>query len=174
MKETSNIFSTHHLNQLEKLGDDKSLRENAWFVTLRHRKWRNVVHQSDQFGFGLKYKEHITDTLIPANWNYFRNILNSCLYGNNAKKHGKYFQHITVQHMPIDNRFLSHIHSIIWKPAHITVDVFRKLILHSWSKTHWGAVGKKKQMFNIQKVYSSGVIRYGFRDEPYFDSLPLL
>jgi len=167
MKETSPIFIPHYPEQIKNLVEKPELLNDSYFVTLRHAK--TSTQKTGYFDF-------LTDSDIYSNWQYFKNFLHNMLFGTNHKRKRKSIQHLTVQHNHSTNRFLTHIHSILIKPKEIILDDFKKIVPAAWSKTRWGTTGKsfaKKDMFNLQKVYSDGVIHYQFDDQKYYESLLL-
>lgn len=167
MKENQPIFIPHYPYEIRSLVSNDELLNDSYFITLRHSK--SIGDKKHGLNF-------LTDSHIYKNWTYFKNFLLNMLFGTNHKRKKKSLDHLTVQHNHSTNRFLTHIHSIILKPKEVTSDDFKKIVPAAWNRTRWGTTGKhfaNDDMFNLQKVYSDGVIHYQFNDQKFYESLLL-
>lgn len=172
MIESQDIFTKHHQEQLAKLIDDKKLRENSFFFTLRHSKFANKK--------GSNILLPYSDSEFYPNWTHFKSFLNRKLFGNRFRQQKKFFEHLTVQHDHISKPYLTHIHSIIVKPLSLASNIFHDLVLSCWQKTLFGFLGRREKntnkycMVNIQSIYSNGCIKYQFQDQPHYSSISVV
>ena len=172
MIESQDIFTTHHQEQLSKIIDDKTLREDSYFFTLRHSKRSNKKGSNISLPF--------TESACYSNWSHFNSFLNRRLFGNRYRHRKTFVQHLTVQHSHISVPYLTHLHSIIIKPIGLLCKDFFDIVLSCWAKTHFGTLGYKSHktnkysMVNIQSIYSNGCIRYQFQDQPHYTSLAVV
>lgn len=157
------IFADYHYQQLQNSLVSKQDLASGYFVTLRHKK---IALQNKEVTF-------LNDSLILENWKYFLSFLNSSLLGQSYKRKKKKIRHLSVEHKHHTNIFLSHIHSIFFKPMEVLADDFIKAVKRCWNKTQFGTVGHHEQMVNIQELYSNNIITYQFKDQKYSESLPL-
>jgi hypothetical protein len=80
--------------------------------------------------------QRIDDEISSANFRHFRNLLNSHLFGNAYKRHGRQLKMLVVRE---DGAWLRHhIHAILEKPSSLSIEEFIALVLDCWSKTRFG------------------------------------
>ena len=184
--EDQNIFSLHHQHQLEQFLFNKNFLDNGIFFTLRHKKRRLVSPSHFQdlkdcygrsvFGYSpdKPIYEYFTDSALYKNWRHFLSRLNSKVLKSAYRQKRKSLPHISVEHKHPTNHYLNHIHTIIVKPATLSLCDFTKHVIDSWNSTHWGTTGNKTHdMFALKQVYSGGVIKYQFKDQQFTDSYSL-
>lgn len=70
------------------------------------------------------------------NFRYFRNKLNTRVFGNSYRRFGKQLQMLVVREISPDKRH--HLHCIIQQPARFETLEFMKLIKTTWSSTDFG------------------------------------
>lgn len=157
------IFAEYHYQQLQKTLLSNSDLASGYFVTLRHKSQSVKNNQIT----------YLTDSLIVENWKYFLSFLNTSLFGQRYKRKKKKVSHLSVEHKHNTNIFLSHIHTILFKPLEILADDFTSAVKKCWNKTLFGTVGNNENMVNVQALYSNNVITYQFKDQKYSESLPL-
>jgi hypothetical protein len=80
--------------------------------------------------------QRINDETSQANFKHFRNLLNRELYGNAYKRHGRQLKMLVVREQGEWHRH--HLHAIIEKPEHLTLEEFIALIVTCWTKTRFG------------------------------------
>ena len=101
---------------------DSKLIENGLNVTLTAKQFTQ--------GFCLD------DIRLTRNIRYFKNILNTKIYGNAYRRYGKQLKTLFIQEVSIGDRY--HIHGIIEKPYICEYELFCYLIEESWKKTWFG------------------------------------
>lgn len=156
-------YTYDHYHEIDTLIGSSNLTSCGYFCTLRFRP-------KDKHG------RLLTDDLLLQNTSYFFHHLNSRLFGKayTNKRRTKprlKISHMTVCHRHKSNITQSHIHSIIFRPAKTSHQIFIDRIHNSWSKTLFGFVGDNTQGVDIQKIYSRGIISYLFNEQSHYDSL---
>jgi len=80
--------------------------------------------------------QRIDDEISSANFKHFRNLLNSHLFGNAYKRHGRQLAMLVVRENGAWHRH--HLHAIREKPDNLTTEEFVALVLTCWTKTRFG------------------------------------
>lgn len=80
--------------------------------------------------------QRIDDAISSANFKHFRRLLNSRLFGNAYKRHGRQLAMLVVREDEAWHRH--HIHAIIEKPTSLTIEEFITLVVECWGKTRFG------------------------------------
>lgn len=80
--------------------------------------------------------QHIDDATSEANFKHFRNLLNSRLFGNAFKRHGRQLSILVVRESGAWHRH--HIHAVIEKPSSLTTEEFITTVIQCWTKTKFG------------------------------------
>ena len=157
------IFAEHHLTNLQNFFSSPNILNNGMFATLRHKR-NGRVNGIDQA---------FSDSIVDQNWRYFLKRLNRMVLKSAHKNRKEKLQHISVEHKHVSNHWKNHIHTIIVKPATMTMTSFTTAVIDCWKKTPFGTTGHGNDMFAIRKVYSAGIIKYQFSDPIGYDSYTL-
>ena len=157
------IFAEHHLTNLQNFFSTPDILSNGLFTTLRHKRWGVVDGGYESF----------CDSVVENNWKFFLKRLNRYILKSAHTKHGKKLQHISVEHKHPTKLLLNHIHTILVKPAYMSLSSFTEAVIDCWNRTPFGTTGHNHEMFSIRNIYSGGVIKYQFKDSPNYDSYTL-
>lgn len=92
----------------------------------------NVTFTAKQYVDG----DRLDEIRLQRNFRYFKNELNSKVFGNAYRRYGKELKMLVIQEESNHQRL--HLHTIIERPDRIDEEIFSSLIRNCWEKTRFG------------------------------------
>ena len=80
--------------------------------------------------------QKIDDLASEQNFRHFRNLLNSKLFKNAYRRHGKQLSMFVARECDATHRH--HLHLVIEQPEHIELQFFMHMVKSCWQKTNFG------------------------------------
>lgn len=80
--------------------------------------------------------QRINDEIAQQNFRHFRKLLNTHLFKNAYKRHGRQLSMLVVSEADATHRH--HLHAVIERPQDMSTDHFVPLVMQYWTRTRFG------------------------------------